>query len=55
MNPLVAIDGVLDNLFLKVYRCISVEDCAQTEILVTVFGADSGRGMCPGVHKLQTQ
>ena len=44
MKLLVAIDGVLDNLFLKVYRCISVDDCAQTEILVSGFGADSGSG-----------
>ena len=28
------------------YRCISVDDCAQTEILVCAFGADSGRGTC---------
>ena len=40
MKPFVAIGGVLDNRFKKVFCCISVEDCAQTEILVTVFGAD---------------
>ena len=54
MKPLVAIDGVLDHLFFKVYRCISVDDCAQTEILVCAFGADSERGARPRAHKLQT-
>ena len=37
MKPFVAIDGVLDNLFFKVYRCTSVENCAQTENLYCLF------------------
>ena len=37
MKPFVAIDGVLDYLFFINFRCISVENCAQTEILVCLF------------------
>ena len=37
MKPFVAIDGVLDYLFFINFRCISVENCAQTEILVCSF------------------
>ena len=33
MKPFVAIDGVLDYLFFIIFRCISVENCAQTENL----------------------
>ena len=47
MKPFVAIDGVLDYLLFIFFRCISVDDCAQTEILVCAFGADSGSGMVP--------
>ena len=43
MKPFVAIDEVLDNLFFNCFRCISIDDCAQTEILVNGFGADSER------------
>ena len=42
MKPFVAIDGVLDYLLFIFFRCISIDDCAQTEILVSGFGADSG-------------
>ena len=45
MKPLVAIDGVLDNLFFNCFRCISIDDCAQTEILVWSFEAVPGPGM----------
>ena len=44
MKPFVAIDGVLDNLFLKVFRCTSVENCAQTENLYCLFEAVPGPG-----------
>ena len=33
MKPFVAISGVLDYLFAIFFRCISVENCAQTENL----------------------
>ena len=36
---------VLDYLFAKYFGSVSVDDCAQTEILVCRFGADSGPGM----------
>ena len=37
MKPFVAIDGVLDYLFFIIFRCISVENCAQTENLYCLF------------------
>ena len=45
MKPFVAIDGVLDYLFFIIFRCISVENCAQTEILVRSFEVVPGPGM----------
>ena len=45
MKPFVAIDGVLDYLFFIIFRCISVENCAQTENLYTAHEAVPGPGM----------
>ena len=45
MKPFVAIDGVLDHLFFKIESGISVDDCAQTEILVCSFEVVPGPGM----------
>ena len=42
MKPFVAIDGVLDYLFFIIFRCISVEKCAQTENLYWSFKAVPG-------------
>ena len=38
MKPFVAIDGVLDYLLFIFFRCISVEDCAKSEIAVSAYG-----------------
>ena len=42
MKPFVAIDGVkqlLRLLLIKVYRCTSIDNCAQTENLYCLFEA----------------
>ena len=44
MKPFVAIDGVLDYLFFIIFRCISVENCAQTENLCCRLEAVLGPG-----------
>ena len=38
MKPFVAIDGVLDYLLFIFFRCISVEDCAKSEIACSAYG-----------------
>ena len=45
MKPFVAIDGVLDYLLFIFFRCISVEDCAKSEIAVSAYGPVRGPGM----------
>ena len=50
MKPFVTIGGGVGQSFFKIESgiSISVDDCAQTEILVCTFGADSGPGTMPG-------
>ena len=45
MKPFVAIDGVLDYLLFIFFRCISVEDCAKSEIACSAYGPVRGPGM----------
>ena len=52
MKPFVAIDGVLDYLLFIFFRCISIDDCAQTEILVSGFGVDSGSSKLVGLEQI---
>ena len=42
MKPFVAIDGVLDYLLFIFFRCISVEDCAKSEIACCPYGPVRG-------------
>ena len=44
MKPFVAIDGVLDYLLFIFFRCISVEDCAKSEIACSAYGPVRGPG-----------
>ena len=50
MKPFVAIDGVLDYLLFIFFRCISVEDCAKSEIAVSAYGPVRGPGMTTGSY-----
>ena len=59
MKPFVAIGGVLDNLFFTTSDGISVDDCAKTENLYSLFEAVPGPGTvdrapCPGLEPLRT-
>ena len=44
---------VLDYLFFIIFRCISVENCAQTEILVCSFEVVPGPGMVFSLEPLR--
>ena len=50
MKPFVAIDGVLDYLLFIFFRCISVEDCAKSEIACSAYGPVRGPSNLEPVH-----